>query len=115
MAFLEKAKLRKLIGDNWGAKKDFKLAEKLIKDYETGLNALNEGMNQFVMENFEEAEKKLNIAIHLNFESANIYFYRGLSRKQLGTFRKSVEDFHKAIILNPLEKEIYQSHIDNCI
>ncbi|MDW8095122.1 MAG: tetratricopeptide repeat protein [Caldimicrobium sp.] len=70
-------------------------------------NPLEEGIRQFQAENYEEALESLKIAKAQNPESALVAYFLGLTLRQMGEIRASIEEFKRAVTLQPPVIEAY--------
>lgn len=70
-------------------------------------NYLEEGIRNYRLENFEEAYQDLLKAREQNPESSLTAFYLGLTLKQIGELREAVEEFKRALNLEPPVLDAY--------
>jgi len=99
MAYYNRAKYRKLIGDRSGAMADYDAAIRVKPDcadaYNNRGNARNDyGDTQGALTDYDEA-------IRLNGEVSRTYFNRGNVKSTLGDKEGAREDYSKAITLEP--------------
>lgn len=64
-------------------------------NFDNGLQAMYAGK-------LDEAEKLLSLAIEEDSKNAEAFFYRGKTRWQKGELTTSLNDFYKALDINPL-------------
>ena len=81
------------------------LKPQLTKEEKRFYDLQNEAITLMKGENHKAAIKKLNEAEQLNNEYADIYFYRGTAELEEFSFDKAVDDFDKAILLEPMYME----------
>lgn len=62
---------------------------------------LNAGINQLSAGNLNEAETLFNKAITENPNNAEAFFNRGKVNRQRGKFSEAINDFQKALDINP--------------
>ena len=67
------------------------------------------GKNYRDLGKYEESIENLDIAIDLNPNDANYFFYRGLSYQELNKYEDSIENFDNAIDLNPNDDRYFFS------
>ena len=102
------SELKKMVDE-----KKFELAKKNLSDFietnKKNAEAYNLlGICFFELNQFKEAESNFTIAL----ESENNYKYyynRGNVRRELNQLNIALEDFNKAILLNPNEADIYNN------
>ena len=59
--------------------------------------------------NYNEVIKICNEILNTNNEDEIAYFYRGVSRSSVGQYKEAIEDYDKAIELNPNNSSYYNS------
>ena len=67
------------------------------------------GKNYWHLGKYEESIENLDIAIDLNPNDDNYFFYRGLSYQELNKYEDSIENFDNAIDLNPNDDRYFFS------
>ncbi len=62
---------------------------------------LNSGINELSAGNLSEAEVLLTKAIEANPMNAEAFYYRGKVKRQKGNFSEAINDFQRALDINP--------------
>lgn len=87
------------------AEKEIQIAYSINPKNESYL--LNYSWIKMDKEEFEKAIEFLNIAISLNPENSEGYFYRGICYGKLNIFTKALADFEKSILISPESDSYY--------
>lgn len=72
-----------------------------LTEFKIGVDLYN---NHFYQRAIEHFEKAINL-----FDIPAFYFYRGICHAQLSLFEQSIEDYDKAITLNPNDAKAYNN------